>query len=304
MNSAQSSKKRKLNVFRNSLRFASMTGQGYNVRYESGNFRPAGGEELSIFITQSSFAYAIFSNGYKSLEALCHVEHSSASDPPEEKLRMLIGNYRLGSMNFSKVQVALLNRNFTILPQVYASAGDIRPFLKFASGTAETGASARHNIGEAAFCYQGETAITTVIERTFSNASIRHAGAVTCALHNSQHSLVKKDIFLNIHEGTIEIGARKGSSFLFYNIFQCSSDEDILYYLLFTMEQLDLDPLSAQLVIAGERAANDELIRNISKYARNVSLAVGDPSIKRAGSLAALPAHYYFTLLHQHQCEL
>jgi hypothetical protein len=70
------------------------------------------------------------------------------------------------------------------------------------------------------------------------------------------------------------------------------------------MEQLNLNPLNTRLVIAAQRGVNDELIKSIRKYVKQVNFCVSDPSIKLTSEMSALPSHHYFTLLNQHLCEL
>ena len=88
------------------------------------------------------------------------------------------------------------------------------------------------------------------------------------------------------------------------SVFNFSNNEDILYYLLFTMEQFELNPLHAKLVIAAQIPASNELITSIKKYVKHVSFCVHNNSLNLTGDLLQLPQHYYFTLLNQHSCEL
>jgi hypothetical protein len=146
--------------------------------------------------------------------------------------------------------------------------------------------------------------LITHLEKVFPNSSIRHSGAVNLSLFFSQHSLIQKNLFLNISEGSIEISVKEGNELLFYNVFNFQSDEDVLYYLLFTMEQLQLNPLHVKLAIAAQKDVSDDLIKNIKKYIKQVDLCVSDASVNLKGELASLPKHYYFTLLNQHLCAL
>ena len=99
------------------------------------------------------------------------------------------------------------------------------------------------------------------------------------------------------------MNCKKNGDVIFYNVFACNTGEDILYYFLFTMEQLQLDPLQTRLCIATQRQVNDPLFVSIKKYIRHVEFCVSTGLIYK-GDLAQLPSHAYFTLLNQYQCEL
>lgn len=111
-------------------------------------------------------------------------------------------------------------------------------------------------------------------------------------------------MFLSLYSSHIELIVKQGSDLLFYNVFRYQNNEDILYYLLFTMEQFSLNPLYVKLVIASQTGISDELVSNLKKYIKQVSFCVNDASIKMNGDLKSLPGHYYFNLLNQHLCEL
>jgi hypothetical protein len=133
---------------------------------------------------------------------------------------------------------------------------------------------------------------------------VRHLGAVNISLFFSQHSLKNANLYLNVGDGYIELAAKDRGELLFYNVFTFENNEDILYYVLFMMEQFHLNPLHVRLSVAAQRAATDELIQTLKRYIRQVDFCVRDTSVKLSETLPSFPDHYYFTLLNQHLCEL
>lgn len=262
---------------------------------------------LSLLVGESSFMYAISTQYYKTIVELCHVElaHSgSLKEQLNDRLQFLIQHYGLNKKKFEKTFISLLTTDFSMIPEAYGNEQDLKAYLRFATGIATIKKSPLHHVKDLTFCYGIDQDLLNYLERTFVNASVRHSGAVDISLFFSQHSLVKSSLFLNIHDGQIELCARKQDTLLFYNLFNYSTNEDILYYLLFAMEQFALNPLDVKLSVAGQRAVTDELVKSIKKYIKQVSFAVGEPSVVLKGEPAALPQHYYFTLLNQHVCEL
>ena len=263
---------------------------------------------LSLFLSNESFIYAISTHQYKTIIELCHVDwghsHFPKGQPLNDKIAFLVQNYGLNQKKFEKTNISILNTDFSMVPEAYASEADFKKYLLFSTGVSTVKKSPVHRLKDLIFCYGADTELINYLERTFVNASIRHSGAVNLQLFFNQHSLTGSNLFLTIHEGAIELCAKQPLALLFYNVYNYSANEDILYYLLFAMEQFELKPMDIKLSIACQKPVSDELITGIKKYIKQVSFCVSDPSIILKGSLESLPKHYYFTLLNQHLCEL
>ena len=258
---------------------------------------------LSVYVTPSSLLFATFSDDFNTLSGLGDIQITGSKDNFEDIISMLVNNYGLNRSNFKKVNIGVLNTSFTIVPEAYAVESDIKSLLKFNTGITSL-RSMKHSLNQTEFCFTVRQDLLNYFERTFSNASIRHSGALAIDLLFNHHSLKDKDLFLHVGDGFIEIAVKEKNNLMFYNVFNYESNEDILYFLLFTMEQLNLDPLKVKIAIACRRPVTDEPIRSIQKYIKQVHFCVHDPMIKLKGEAASLPQHYYFVLLNQHLCEL
>lgn len=285
-----------------------MLKDAYNEKYYYSE-KPGAGEALflSVFISVDTFCYAISTQQFTTVLELCHVDLTQSAfskDGLQDELSFLVQHYGLNQKRFEKTLISLLNSDFSLVPEAYGKDSDFKTYLEFSTGVAAFKKAPLHRLKEMSFCYGADAEVMNYLERTFVNASIRHSGAVNIQLLFSQHSLSGSTLFLSIHDGSIELSAQKNRSLLFYNVFNYSNNEDILYYLLFSMEQFELDPASVKLSIACERGVSDDLMVSIKKYIRQVSFVVGEPGLTLKGNLQSLPAHYYFTLLNQHTCAL
>ncbi len=260
---------------------------------------------LSLFICQNSFMFAVSSNNFKNFIQVGHVTINNTPGSSQgfgEKIIFLLNNYQLAQKKFEKVIVSILNKDFTIVPEAYSNSNDLKEFLSFSSGITDVKNPVTHSIKNVKFCYAFEQELTQVLEKIFSHAIIKHAGAINNELFFSNHSLVNANLFLTVNDGLIEIAAKEKNDLLFYNVFNYENNEDILYYLLFMMEQFNLNPLQIKVLISGQLATDDSLILSIKKYIKQVNFVVHNPDIKLEDELQTLPKHYYFTLLNQHLC--
>ena len=63
----------------------------------------------------------------------------------------------------------------------------------------------------------------------------------------------------------------KDSQILFYNIFEYQTKEDFIYYILFTLEQLELSSEETNISLTGNIDEHSELYKILYTYVRNVS---------------------------------
>lgn len=81
-----------------------------------------------------------------------------------------------------------------------------------------------------------------------------------------------KQMFVHFHEKSFEIIVIRNQKLLFYNSFDFVTKEDFAYYLLFTIEQLEINPEFVTLKLLGHIAEEGELFKVAYTYIRNVSL--------------------------------
>lgn len=258
---------------------------------------------LSVFISERAFMYATTDSSNKELKSLVHVEFDGLAHPdPVARIAALINDQGLSRSRFGKTLITVLNTDFSLIPRAYAETGSPANWLEFATGMGHDKKTNAHRVGDMTFLSGTDAALVNYLEKTFNNSSIRPAGWVTLNLLFTQHSLAGTGLFLNLHDDLMELCAVKEGAVLFYNVFRYVTNEDILYYLLFTIEQSGLSPKDLRLAIACQRPVTDPLIESIKRYIPHLRFCVGQPDLEMKGAAATLPQHYYFTLLNQHLC--
>ena len=81
-----------------------------------------------------------------------------------------------------------------------------------------------------------------------------------------------KKMFLHINVGHFEIIVVQNQKLLLFNSFDYNTPEDFLYYILFTAEQLNLNPENFPLELIGNIDTESDYFKIAYKYIRNVSL--------------------------------
>jgi hypothetical protein len=261
---------------------------------------------LSLFIGSQLFMFAVFNRDFtvvSEIESITINPQGLKNDDLTERLRFLITNHQLNDRKFKSVNICLLNSSFTLTPVAYSMQENAKSFLSFTNGGEQAVKNTFvHRFDELNFCYTVPHDVLSFLEKTFKNATFRHAGSVSIDLLFSNNSLKSCNLFLNFHAGSFELAAKENNKLVYYNVFSYETHEDALYYLLFMMEQYNLNPLTCKLVIAGQMEANAELLKTIKKYVKQVDFAVNDKSFSGSFDALKLPDHYFFSLTNQHLC--
>ena len=79
-------------------------------------------------------------------------------------------------------------------------------------------------------------------------------------------------MFIHINSGHFEIIVIQNQKLLLFNSFYYNTPEDFIYYILFTAEQLNLNPENFPLELIGDIDAENDYFKIAYKYIRNVSL--------------------------------
>ena len=107
----------------------------------------------------------------------------------------------------------------------------------------------------------------------FGSFDYKHANSilVTKLLDASKNNDDKKMI-VNFNPGHFEVIVVQNQKLHLFNSFEYQTPEDFLYYLLFTAEQLSMNPENFKLELMGAIAEEDDFYKLAFKYIRNVSL--------------------------------
>ncbi len=79
-------------------------------------------------------------------------------------------------------------------------------------------------------------------------------------------------VFLGIRHHYLDILYLKKDSIQYLNSFECRSNEDFAYFVLFALEQLGLNPEIVKVGLSGEISENNTVFDILSKFIRNIEI--------------------------------
>lgn len=107
----------------------------------------------------------------------------------------------------------------------------------------------------------------------YSEFDYKHANTVLVwKLLEASKNIDDKKMFVHFGAGRFEIVVVQNQNLLLFNSFEYRTPEDFIYYLLFTAEQLNLNPEYFKLELLGDIDESSAFFEIAYRYIRNVSL--------------------------------
>lgn len=158
---------------------------------------------------------------------------------------------------------------------------------------------------DAYLVYAIEGGLATVLQQLFPGHVLKcHASVLIEELLILNKNLpALKRMFVNVRGGWLDVVITEGRQLLFYNSFPYHSDQDFIYYVIFVIEQLNLNPEEIDLKLSGAIDRKSTLFDMAWKYIRNIQFQELSPSFKYSYLFNDIPAHRYFTILNSGLCE-
>ena len=220
-----------------------------------------------------------------------------------EHLISAIKHFQISKKKYQHVYINYFTSQFTLCPTSFYNPELNRSMLEFNIGSISNNLLLVDDVNtDIKLIYAIDESIKSTLDLIFPNHQLKHTMSVLSKLMLVSEELVKEHIILSIHSNYIELAVKQNQKLLLANQFSIKTQEDVLYYVLFILEQYQLNPLTANITIVGNLDTNSEIITSLKKYIKNIHLALGNKSINWSG-VTGTPQHFNYTLINRLFCE-
>ena len=194
-----------------------------------------------------------------------------------------------GVLDYAFTAVIAIHRNtlFSLVPQPLFDPDQLANYLKFNAKILATDHLDYDLIQglDTANVYVPFANVNNYLYDLFGEFEFKHSGTVLLeTLVKLPSSRQGSLCYLHLAESQMDLALFSNKKLVFYNSFQIHSPEDALYFLLFTLEQLEMDSDTLKLRLLGEVQEGDPVYELCSEYLENVSLFVPpDSELTREG---------------------
>lgn len=121
---------------------------------------------------------------------------------------------------------------------------------------------------------------------------------------NYKNRINSPHVFLHVREPLFDIMIFDGRQMKYFNTFLFQNPEDVVYYLIFVLEQLNFNPETIPLVLLGNNEMVEGLSELLLRYVRHIETGRRNEAYRYSYILNQLPPHTCFPLLNIFSCGL
>lgn len=208
-------------------------------------------------------------------------------------------NYNLKGA-FDTVEVIHQNDLYTVVPKALFNEDSLKEYLKFNTKVLQNDFIAYdelhpHNMVTVYIPY---TNINNFFFDTFGSFTYKHSSTILVnSLLTQEKNSESTTVFANMNDASFDIIVINKGNLILSNTYKYQTKEDFLYYLLYTTEQLQLNPEEFSLVFLGNISQDSELFNIAYTYIRHISFGnlLKKPHIIE--DITSFEPHKYFVLL-------
>lgn len=231
-------------------------------------------KKLSIQVSLSGLSFCVFdllSNTVQSVQSVVFQKNSII----EEALWKVFIDYPILTQSYDEVIVLHDNNLNTFVPVSLFDEKYLGSYLQYNVKVFETDFFSFDTLptNEMNNVYVPYVNVNNFLLDQYSTFTYKHKNSVLVErLLKLNSSSQEKEVYVHFQSNYFEIIVIKGNKLIFFNSFEYSSTEDFIYYILFTFEQLQLNPESISVKVLGTISKDSEHFAIAYKYIRNCSL--------------------------------
>lgn len=247
-------------------------------------------KELSIQVNLNGLSFCILNRTSNTIEFLNTIGFKRKLTPFEvlNRLKAELSSNTVFSEDFDAVVVIHQNELSTLVPKKLYNEKNKADYLKFNSKILRTDFITQDDIliNDSINVYVPYVNINNYIFETFGEFVYKHSSSI---LYNSVLQKIKTsedpEVCININSSTIELLVVEKNQLLLFNVFDYSSKEDFIYYVLFVFEQLKLNVETTQIELSGSITKNDEIFNILFTYVRHIKFIDTDLNFEISNSI-------------------
>jgi len=224
------------------------------------------------------------------------------------QLQALAAHHDLvGQAGWNHVRLAVQNRHFTLLPAPLLRPGDEAAYLQLhhtVNTQQETVLAYTHGSQEISSVFAVDNQLNHWFRATYPAGTLLHqtSSLLEGLMHQSEPAAPRR-FYLSIGHQELTIIIIRDKQPEFCNVFAFSSPEDLIYYTILVMQELQLNPDQDPVIVWGDLMHDSELFTILRKYIRHIKFGNRPFDLHYSYRLNELFEYRFFELYSLHLCE-
>lgn len=265
---------------------------------------------LSIRLSLDGFSFCVFDINKNKFLALQEFTFQEVNNyvALNQILSQIIPSNEWLMASYHKIKIIFETNKSTLIPSPLFDSNHAREYLKFNHPPQldEIILTDHLPMLEAENIWAIPESIHSTLNKHFPKSHIHHhaSSLIESLILQNKNQANNKIVFVHIGKKSFDIIILDGQSFIFYNSFRYQAKEDFIYYLIYVLEQLNLNPENIDVVLLGEILKISSLYEITYKYIRNIRFGKRSADFQYSYVFDEIPDHFHFNLIHLQNCEL
>ncbi len=240
-------------------------------------------KELSIQISLSGLSFCILDRSGSHIEYLKRIDFKTKLVPETvlEELKGVISSEPLLSQPFGNILVLFQNELSNLVPEEFFDENNAADYLKFSSKIIRTDFISHDKIdaNDSVNVFVPYMNINNHLFEVYGEFEYKHASTIFLEqVLKDEEGASDDKMYINVERFHFEMIVVKKGQFQLYNTFEYFTKEDFIYFILFCVEQLKLNPEKLTVKLSGNIMKDDALYQLLYTYIRY--LDINNPSEK------------------------
>jgi hypothetical protein len=259
---------------------------------------------LSIQISLDGFSFCVYHKKSDKYLAFVNFEFINRLISPENLLKPIeeiFENNILLQQEFGQVFVTHSNELATIVPEEFFDENNLSEYLKHHIKVLKTDFITFDHLknNSAVTVFIPFVNINNFILSQFGSFEFNHTSSILIDnLSKLNRTLNEEQLFIHVNEVNFEVLCFKNGELLFYNNFSFQTAEDFIYYILFVIEQLKLNPETIKTTLLGAIEKESKLFKIAYQYIRELGFYTNE-NHQLTEEFNSLSNHAHYTMLNQ-----
>ncbi|WP_289040786.1 DUF3822 family protein [uncultured Zobellia sp.] len=234
-------------------------------------------KKLSIQVSLNGLSFCVFDTVANTILNSEKVVFAKELTPYEilKRLKLLFSSHTIEKEQFLEIVVVHRNNLFSLVPKALFNENELANYLKFNTKILANDHLAYDELEsfEINNVYVPFVNINNYIYDLFGEFTFKHNGTVMVESLLNNHATNKEAVcYIHTSQRQMDVTVIASKKLLLFNSFNFVTKEDFLYYLLFTLEQLELDTESVCLKLFGDIEKGDDIYDLCYNYVKDVSI--------------------------------
>ena len=257
---------------------------------------------LSIEINHKSLSFAI--TDINNLHCKLFEEYkfiSDSIDTTTNEIKNIIQKHAIVNTTFNSLSLTYSGFPSTLVPKKLFKQEEAKELLSFNTNTYEEILTDKIVSQDAILIYSIPKEIRHIGDTFFPEAKIISEESILI-----QQYLQRKEYgtraYVNISNNKVMITILDAEKLLLNNTFEFITEEDLLYYILFCLQQMNLSKERTQVVLSGNIRKDDKNYKIAYDYIQEISFCNRDKKLIFSNELSSIEKHSNLTLFSQILC--